>query len=119
MMEKDIYTSIGNQIKKYRKRAGLTQQTLADIMDWTTSFVSRLENGQSMTSIQGLIDLSQALDVPIDALLVEIPVPSDISDDPSLSPQIMRITTKLHSLNAKQLEYVSNNIDLLLAMNIE
>lgn len=119
MMEKDIYTSIGNQIKKYRKRAGLTQQTLADIMDWSTSFVSRLENGQSMTSIRGLIDLSQALDVPIDALLVEIPVPSDISDDPSLSPQIMRITTKLHSLNAKQLEYVSNNIDLLLAMNIE
>lgn len=37
---------IGNELKDYRKRKGLTQEELAEIIDCSTSTVSRIENGE-------------------------------------------------------------------------
>ena len=46
--------AIGKRIQKCRENAGLTQQKVAEYMDWSTNFVSRLERGCTMTSVYNL-----------------------------------------------------------------
>ena len=42
--ENDIYTVIGKNIKKYRKRKGITQRALAEKLLLSDSFIAKLES---------------------------------------------------------------------------
>lgn len=63
------YVSIGKQIRKHRRRAGLTQEILAEKVYVTTPYISRIENGSSQPSLQTLVDICNALDITIDDLM--------------------------------------------------
>ena len=45
-MEADVLKTIGENTRKYRTRAGLTQAELAEKVGVGTSFISRVERGQ-------------------------------------------------------------------------
>ena len=59
--------AIGKRIQKCRENAGLTQQKVAEYMDWSTNFVSRLERGCTMTSVCKLCKLANVLDTTVSA----------------------------------------------------
>lgn len=63
------YVSIGKQIHKYRIRAGITQEQLAEIIDVSDPHISRIETGKTKPSLQTLVDLCNALDITIDDLM--------------------------------------------------
>lgn len=61
-----IYFYIGKQIKKYRKLKGWSQSRLSLECNFTTSFISNLENNAFQTiSINSLYHIAQILEVPI------------------------------------------------------
>lgn len=60
--------SLGNNIKKYRRNAGLTQEELAGILCITGQAVSRWESGAGLPDITQIVPLAQALNVTTDAL---------------------------------------------------
>jgi len=60
---------LGNKIAKLRKRKGLTQTQLANILVLTRKAVSRWETGAGMPDIAILPQLADVLDVTIDELL--------------------------------------------------
>lgn len=69
MDNKMIKVTIGNNIRKYRKAAGLTQQQLAEKVGVATSFISRCEQGQKLFGIPSLLLLADVLNVSANAIL--------------------------------------------------
>jgi len=57
----DIEKAIGKRIAEFRKKAGLTQQRLAEINNITTETISRLERGSSMPSIVKLCRIAESM----------------------------------------------------------
>ena len=70
-METDILRVIGENTRKYRERAGLTQAALAEQVGVGTAFISRVERGQKRMRIDTMMAVAQALNVSVDLLLYE------------------------------------------------
>ena len=60
--------SLGNNIKKYRRELGITQEELAGILCVTSQAVSKWESGAGLPDIMQIVPLAQALNVSTDAL---------------------------------------------------
>lgn len=59
-MECDAFI-IGEQLKEERKRAGLTQEQLADRVGTKKSFISRVERGRADIQLSTLVKLFRGL----------------------------------------------------------
>jgi len=60
---------IGEIIKNLRKKRGLTQGELAEILAVTAQSVSRWENGQSYPDIEQLPMIAEYFDITVDELM--------------------------------------------------
>ena len=92
---------IGENIKEERKRAHMTQQQLAEEIGGacTNKVISRYENGMVEMGVQTLIDVAEALDVPVDNLMPErVRVHATSEAD-----EISRIFSKLNPENRETL----------------
>ena len=61
--------ALGKQIQKYRERAGLSQELLAEKIECSAIFISYVERGKKSPSLDTLIKLSNELNVSVDVLL--------------------------------------------------
>ena len=68
----DYYINIGLKVAYFRKRAGLTQEQLGEIMGVGTSFIGQIEapNIVKTISLDTLFRIAKALDVPPHKFLV-------------------------------------------------
>ena len=57
------YSAMGNRIKECRKKKDLTQEKIAEIMDMSVSFISRIERGSVKVSLETLVKIASILDV--------------------------------------------------------
>ena len=62
-------TTLGRNIKKYRKNKGFTQEELADLLNITPQAISKWESESGLPDVSMLIPLAQVLGVSTDALL--------------------------------------------------
>ena len=60
---KSVHTEIGNRLRQYRKRAGLSQERLALDADLTVSFVGDIERGVKKPTVESLEKLLGALNI--------------------------------------------------------
>jgi transcriptional regulator with XRE-family HTH domain len=63
---------IGNSIRVYRKKAGITQEELAEKADLHPVYVSEVERGQETVSVHALVRIAKALGVRMRDLVEEI-----------------------------------------------
>ena len=68
---------IGRNIKLFRVKAGYTQEALARELNVSLSLISRLENGNTMVSIERMLEIAQILGVK----------PGDILNEPLSEPE--------------------------------
>jgi len=75
--EKELYITIGNNIKYYRKlysitKSEITQQDLANKINVSTSLIGNLEskNTYQGISVYNLYKISKILEVPIDNFFI-------------------------------------------------
>ncbi|MDE9798931.1 helix-turn-helix transcriptional regulator [Staphylococcus delphini] len=66
MNHEELAIYIGNQIKKFREKRGLTQQGLADKLNVSRQAVSRYEKGLRKANQDTLFELSRILKCSID-----------------------------------------------------
>jgi transcriptional regulator with XRE-family HTH domain len=59
----------GERVRELRDKAGMTQEKLAQAADLTTSFVSTVERGQKMPSLNTILKLARALRIDAGELL--------------------------------------------------
>lgn len=64
-MARDLKFYVGQAVRVARKRKGLTQQELAELVDCTPESISNLERGYRLPSLETLLSVAQHLDSPI------------------------------------------------------
>ena len=70
------YQLIGQRIKEARKKAGWSQEKLAETIDVATVYISRVERGGTTINLKRLAQISMALSIPIEKLVTGITVES-------------------------------------------
>ena len=60
--------TLGGNIRSFRKKAGLTQEKLAEKADLHPVYISQVESGSKAVSVEALWKISKALRVPISHL---------------------------------------------------
>ncbi len=105
--------AIGKRIQKCRENAGLTQQKVAEYMDWSTNFVSRLERGCTMTSVCKLCKLANVLDTTVSAFFIDI-IPADPADLVN-TPRIQELMRQIAELDKQHQEYILENLELYIS----
>lgn len=66
------YLIIGKRISTIRKERKLTQARLAECIDKSTGFISYIETGKKVLSLETLVQIANALGVSADALLNDV-----------------------------------------------
>lgn len=64
----DIWLAIGLNILYYRKEQGMTQMQLAEKCDISRNHMQRIESANGGCSLETLIDISNALNIPLKKL---------------------------------------------------
>jgi transcriptional regulator with XRE-family HTH domain len=65
----DIYQKLGQNVRKYRERAKLTQDRLCDTADISQYYLSQIENGRRKPTLDILNKIAEALNIQIFQLL--------------------------------------------------
>ena len=64
----DTWLAIGLNILHYRKEKGLTQMQLAEKCDISRTYMQKIETAASSCTLDTLIDIAAALDIPLKKL---------------------------------------------------
>ena len=65
---KNYNVKIRNRIRKNRKRLGLSQEQLAEIIDCSREHIARIENGKINRGREYFIRLAQVFNISLDEL---------------------------------------------------
>jgi len=68
---KNIYKKIGERIRYYRRRKGISQLELANAIDTTQSYIYLVEKGKVRLTLENLLKISEVLGVPVSYLAPE------------------------------------------------
>lgn len=63
------YIQIGLNIMRYRKEQGLTQEELGEMSGYSRNHIQRVETAASKPTVGLLLDVAEALNVPLERLL--------------------------------------------------
>lgn len=80
MKNKDLNATIGKNLSRLRKTAGMTQAQLSERVGISAAFLSRVECGNKMVSVDVLNSLADVLGVSCDALLHEENTSTEIAN---------------------------------------
>ena len=67
----NILTVIGNNVRIFRKRLGVSQEELADLAGLDRTYIGGIERGERNVSALNIAKLAKALKVKPEKLLVE------------------------------------------------
>ncbi len=102
--------TMGDRIKETRKKQGLTQEQLAEKVDITLEYISQIERGLKMPSMQVFIKLVEVLDVSSDYLLRDFVSTRNLYGDKQIGRKLERLTPKqrvaLEALIDTYIEYL-------------
>ena len=62
---KELYKSIGQKVRDKRISIGMTLEELSEKVDRDWSYLSQIERGKSVPSIETLVKISEVLDIPL------------------------------------------------------
>lgn len=90
-------TMLGDNIKKYRKEKGYTQEELSSMLHVVRQTLSKWENNVSVPDAEALIRISKALDVPV-SILLDLPQEEPTVD---LAGELARVNEELAERNGQ------------------
>ncbi len=71
-MSSTLNAALLKAIRAERARVGLTQSALAERLGWHRNTVAKIEAGDRQLAAHELVDVCQALEIPLSTLLVAI-----------------------------------------------
>lgn len=96
------YKEIGKRIRICRKERNFRQNELAELTELSNNYLSNIENGHSIPSIEALLRICEALSVTPDFLLLGSAKKDDIPAE---------IFDNLRLCNSESLEIISDIVD--------
>lgn len=104
---------IGSSVRELRRVRKLTQANLAEAISRTEDAISQIERGVNVPNVETLIALSQALEVPVDALLTS---GFDKQSSSDRREKIQQAVAVLWSLPEPELGVAIKQLDALSAL---
>ena len=101
----EIYSAIGKKIKEYRVKNHLTQEELAEKLNISVKFVSRIENGNGGVKLETLINAMNLLSITPNIAFYDL-----IKND-DLELQLL-LSSKISELSKDKIEFLISFIDL-------
>lgn len=80
------YKALGQRIRQQRKLMEMTQEELASVSDVSTSYIGHIERGIKHCSLETLVCICNALDIPPNSLLQDSLVHPPVETGIDLSP---------------------------------
>lgn len=71
------YFKIGQQIRRFRRACGLSQEQLAEMIDVSVTHMSHIETGNTKLSLPVFVAIANALEISTDDLLRDTPSDRD------------------------------------------
>lgn len=71
MSSKNILAIFGNNVQKYRKERGISQEKLAELAGVHRTYIGMIERAEKNITLRNMEKIAKALDVEIKDLLVE------------------------------------------------
>lgn len=99
-----VNVKVGEKIKFFRKKAGLTQEEVAEKIGLTQKHISRIEQGYHSALFITVASIAKAVGVPLDYLVADL---GENFDDGAINA----IVSELSGMSRKQLEMVRENIE--------
>lgn len=65
------YAAVGAKIRGFRRRNGLSQAELSELVGCCPAYISHIERGKKIMSMETLVSLANALQVSTDELLAD------------------------------------------------
>ena len=69
MNKKDLCKIVGKNIQRERLEQGFTQESFAELMNVSWSYVSKIESGVINLSLGKILELAEYLQIDVDKLL--------------------------------------------------
>ena len=63
---------LANAIREYRKKAGLTQEKMAELAELNPKYIGEVERAEKNISVDALIRIANAVKAPIRDFFIEI-----------------------------------------------
>jgi len=109
MQKRKIITSreIGEKIKKQRRKLGISQEQLAEILGVTYQQIQRYENGMNKLNVENIQRVADALNIPV-SYFFEAEKPSKAAEKsaaylPSDETKLLRHFRKIKSSGSKNI----------------
>ena len=103
--------TMGERLKEIRKKRSLTQEQLSEKVDVSLEYISQIERGLKMPSMQVFIKLVEVLDVSADYLLRDTVSTRNLYGDIQIGRTLERLTPKqrfaLEALIDTYIEYLN------------
>ncbi|ANS76341.1 hypothetical protein AWM70_18635 [Paenibacillus yonginensis] len=109
-MSDDIGKIIGDRVRNYRKRRGISQEELAHLSSFSVSFIGEVERSEKSPSMDNLYRICCALGITIQELFDHVQ-PSSQSKEAEI---ISDIVNKIQVLQTKDLILVREMVDLMI-----
>ncbi len=107
-----INVKIGERIRHYRQKAGLTQEAVAEQIGLTQKHISRIEGGYHNSLFITIMEIAKAINIPIDALT------EDVYEN-SNSALVNTIISEITNMEKSQLEMLRDNIETIKKYNVQ
>ena len=107
-----INVKIGERIRYYRQKAGLTQEAVAEQIGLTQKHISRIEGGYHNSLFITIMEIAKAINIPIDALT------EDVYEN-SNSALVNTIISEITNMEKSQLEMLRDNIETIKKYNVQ
>lgn len=104
-------STMGDRIRESRKKKGLTQEQLAEVLDVTPYYMGELERGNKSPSLDLFIKLVEVLDVSADYLLRDIVSVGNVYGDTKLSRKLGSLTPKQRAAVEALIDTYINYLD--------
>lgn len=109
----DNYKNIGKKIKEERETLKLTQKELAQRAGIDFRFLGNIERGVSKPSVDTLVKIARALDMPLDILVAEKVYWKNPPENSAITKEIVRLMSMLEDFDAlRVLQIVRYSIEL-------
>ncbi len=102
----NIDSSIGKVFKDYRKKHHLTQDKIAEKLDISEKYISRLENGNSGVKLETLVNYMNILGIAPNVVFHDLIINEDVKFQVDLS-------YKISNLSEQKLKFLDLFVDHL------
>lgn len=118
-MDNDNYKNIGKKIKQERETLKLTQKELAQRAGIDFRFLGNIERGVSKPSLDTIVKIAQALDIPLDILVAKYVWRKNPPENSAITKEIVRLFSMLNDFDAlRVLQLVRYSIELFTGKKI-